>query len=491
MESNFKFKAFLIILVLILLTYSNSFRNQFVWDDDFLIVRNPYIRSPSSISKILSKELFFSIPVWRSYYRPLQTLSYALDYSIFRLNPWGFHLANILLHFLNALLVLKLLNLLAKDNFVALAGAILFSLHPAQVEAVTYVSGRADLLLGVFFLSSLILYIIHYNYPLPKRSHLYLTSLLLFLLSLLSRELALILPFILIAFDFFNKKIRLSRYIPYFFIAIVYLSVRLLISSVTRHSLFTFKDTIILNPIKLFKVIITYAKIVILPVNLHTGRLLPVNITLADILLLILFVSVFIICTRLYKAKKNIVYFATVWFSVILVSQTNIFWRTIIVHTAEHCLYLPLIGFFLIISFLIKRVYERNRPRAITLFIGLVLFYGIITYSQNIFWKDSISLYRWTLKNSPGNFLIRYNLGLEYVKKNLFEQAIKEFKLVLKYNPEYTDALSSLGNVYFELGRYKDANELYQRALKIDPNSAFLRQNYEMISKELKGYNDK
>ena len=484
MDRNFKIKAFCLILVLTLLSYSNSFRNQFVWDDEFLIVNNTLIRSFKEIPRMLSVELFHSYLVKSNYYRPLQVLGYMSDYFFFKLNPAGFHMTNILLHILNSILVLALLNLLTKDSFISLVGAILFSLHPAQVEAVTYISGRADLLLGIFLLSSLILYLKHSDYTLPKRNYLYLVSLLLFLLSLLSKELALVLPFVLILSDFFNKKIQPVKYLPYFAIEIVYLVMRSTIINFTGRNLFSFKDTLIFSPIKLFKVIITYAKIVILPINLHIGRLLPESLSVGDIILLILFALVFIICVTIYNARKRVIYFGIAWFWVVLFFQSNLFLRFFGVHTSEHFLYLPLIGFFLIIGFLLKRVYEKNKFLGKAILINLIVFYGLLTFNQNMIWKDPISLYRWTLKNSNHNFTIHNNLGLEYEKRGLFQEAMEEFKVALQFDPNYINSLINLGNVYFKLGLYKEAQEQYLKAFQLEPNSALLIKNYQIISKE-------
>ncbi|MFH1202628.1 MAG: tetratricopeptide repeat protein [Candidatus Omnitrophota bacterium] len=491
MDNKFRLKAIFLILVLIFAAYSNSLYNKFVWDDEFLVVDNSLIKNPHLFPKIFSTDLFHNNPLGATnYYRPLQTLSYILDYSLFKLNPWGFHLINILLHFFNAVLVYGLLGLLTKDNFISFWGAILFSLHPAQVEAVTYISGRADLLFGIFFFSSFILYIKHRDYPKPKISHLYLASLLLFLLALLSKELAVVLPLVIVIYDLFIRKLEPKKYIGFFLLDGIYLASRFTILNFTGNNPILFKDTLIFEPQELLKAITTYAKIVILPINLHIGRLLPSAIGIFDIISLVLFLFIFIAGLAIYRQKRKLIYFAFVWFWLILFSQSNLLFRFLIIQTSEHFLYFPLVGFFLVVGFLVKWLYQKNKFISKFFLGSIVGFYLVIVFGQNIVWRDSISLYRWTLKNSPGNFVVRNNLGLELDKRGLLNEAAGEFETALKYRPNFFYTHANLGTVYFKLGRLKEAKGHYLKAIELNPHLSILRENYRKLLTQIKDDSD-
>src|SRR3989338_6713361 len=154
-------KAILLILVLSVITYFNAFANRFVWDDRALIIENELIRDWKHIPQIFTNELYrTSAPV--SFYRPIQTLSCLFDYSIWHLNPYGYHFTNLFIHIVNGILVYFLVLLSLLDNNkqypIALFTALLFIVHPVHVQAVTYISGRADLLACLFLLIAFILF---------------------------------------------------------------------------------------------------------------------------------------------------------------------------------------------------------------------------------------------------------------------------------------------------------------------------------------------
>jgi 4-amino-4-deoxy-L-arabinose transferase-like glycosyltransferase len=128
-------------------------------------------------------------------YRPIVILSYALNYKLGGLRPFGYHLANIFLHALNSVLVYLLAHLIFERKRPALFSALLFAIHPVHTEAVTGVVGRAELLAFLFSLSSLLMYIT------SKERKGYVLSLAFFLLALFSKENALILPFVLMLYD--------------------------------------------------------------------------------------------------------------------------------------------------------------------------------------------------------------------------------------------------------------------------------------------------
>ncbi len=188
-------KIFILILcVLCFVIYSNSLTNGFVYDDEVLIVNNPAIKYPKLLPLIFKKCLYDYPGIGKDItfdkmYRPLQVLSYALDYRIWKLNPLGFHLANVLLHLFNTILIYYLL-LIISNNTVSKIVSILFLVHPVHTSVVAYISGRADLLTAFFMLLSLIGFL---QFIKLKSKTYYIASLLSALFALYSRENALIL----------------------------------------------------------------------------------------------------------------------------------------------------------------------------------------------------------------------------------------------------------------------------------------------------------
>lgn len=262
-----------IIIFLTLIVYVNSFQNDFVYDDSEVIVENIFIRNWKNFAKIFSKD-YFRLAVEIAY-RPICTLTFFIDYSLWKLNVFGWHLTNIALHLANAILIYFLVSLIFSQSSppithypspnhpvtqspghpviqlpiphspspIPLFTALLFALHPVLTEVVDGISFREDLLSFFFFLLAFYLYlrstqsptcppttqwwshpITHYPSPL-----FYTASCLCFVLALFSKEMAITLPLVLILYDFcfhrftFKTKHFWKRYLIYFLLASVYL----------------------------------------------------------------------------------------------------------------------------------------------------------------------------------------------------------------------------------------------------------------------------
>lgn len=167
--------------------YVNTLGHGFVFDDLSLITQNPQV-----------KQFRWTNFVSPTGYRPLRTLTYAINYAVGGENPFGYHLVNVLLHAINALLVYLLFWAWSHSNVLAGSGALLFAFHPVQTAAVAYVSGRKDLLATLFVLLGCYLYA---SYRKKKQWYFAAFSLFSFLLGILSKEVAIVFPGLLFLFD--------------------------------------------------------------------------------------------------------------------------------------------------------------------------------------------------------------------------------------------------------------------------------------------------
>jgi hypothetical protein len=223
----------IVVLSLFLLAgfiaYSNILNSWFI-SDDF-----------SQIGKVLAGDLSF---VWGKehggFFRPLFILSYLIDTKLWRLNPAGFHLTNVLFHSLNGFLVVAL-SLRMLENLklssvtrevVSLAAGALFLLHPSHSEAVSWISGRVDVLATLFCLAALLAYL---GYARSRRPRRLAWSLLFFILALLTKESAICLPFLVAILGFFRLEVRkdsrslwrlASIVAAYIFILLVFVAIR-------------------------------------------------------------------------------------------------------------------------------------------------------------------------------------------------------------------------------------------------------------------------
>jgi Gpi18-like mannosyltransferase len=171
-----KNKLFFLIAFYLSVVYLNSIFNPFIWDDISLIVENPYIKNLRFFPEYFKTDIYIK---FSNFYRPLQTISYAIVYKIFKLNPVGYHILNIFLHASCAILIFILLKDIYGEKISFLV-SVLWAIHPVNTEAITYISGTADPLFLLFGL----LGIYFYNKNLKNFSY------ISFFASLLSKETA-------------------------------------------------------------------------------------------------------------------------------------------------------------------------------------------------------------------------------------------------------------------------------------------------------------
>ncbi|MFA7682056.1 MAG: hypothetical protein WCX61_03435, partial [Candidatus Peribacteraceae bacterium] len=210
----------MLLITLVFLAFGHSLQQGFApVDDSFLLVENPAIRG---ITAENLKTVFTTYDP--ELYIPMVFVSYQLDYLIGGLDPFFFHLTNILLHILSALLVVRILRQLTGTTWLAWFSGFVFALHPLNTEAVVWLAGRKDLLSGVFFLGAMTLYL---DAVKGKRKAL-LASILLFLLALLSKVIAvtflgfIVLHMVLIERPRWNRKIAM-RITPYAVLSVIFM----------------------------------------------------------------------------------------------------------------------------------------------------------------------------------------------------------------------------------------------------------------------------
>ena len=197
LSSGFLSRLLLFVVVAaVFLAYKPSLNNDFVnWDDDVHLLENRFIRS---LDWKKFKEIF-STTVNHTYI-PLTTLSFAVEYNRFGLDPFPYHFDNLLLHLLVTALVMVLARRLGLSVAASGLAALIFGIHPQHVESVAWVTERKDVLSGVFFLLTLAAYVRYVRQP--RSAARYVTVAVLFTLGLLSKSMLVTLPFVLLLLDY-------------------------------------------------------------------------------------------------------------------------------------------------------------------------------------------------------------------------------------------------------------------------------------------------
>ncbi|MDD5440330.1 MAG: tetratricopeptide repeat protein [Candidatus Omnitrophica bacterium] len=525
----------IIIVAAVIVSYANTLGNGFVWDDTWLIEQNNLIKSFSNIRVIFTSHLGSSSPgESNNFYRPLQELSFALDYFLWGKDPLGYHLSNLLLHAAYSLLVFGLGMMLLKSRPAAFLAAIFFAVHPVNTEAVTYVAGRADILMSIFLCASFYFFLKY----LDRHYTPYLVaSLGAFLGGMISKEAAVIFPLILGAYFLARKepalpktkavqplvRIDLKVLAPYAALLLVYVFLRLTvldfskevntITEIERSPLF-------FRLITSFKALALYVGLLAAPLNLHMERSLTIPKAFDPADFVIAAIMIGLIAAVLYGLyrKRSIGLFCVLWFLIGLFPTANFF--PINATMAEHWLYFPSIGLFWIAGLAAVRGFKKAGLALRIGFIGglsvLLTWYASLTIARNPVWHDDKAIFENTLKYSPDAYKVWNNYGTYFNKKGDFDSAIPCFKKAIAINggyylpydnvsfaywkkndaedalnllsgyiakyPDEPAAWSRLGDIYERLGMLDKARDIYLKAEAQFPGNNLFKERLSKLS---------
>jgi protein O-mannosyl-transferase len=463
------------------------------WDDSDYVTNNALV-----VKNKLPLVKIFETPVSDNYH-PITILSLALNYRYGKLNTFGYHLVNLIFHLLNTILVFLFVFLLTRRNLMMAAiVSLFFGIHPMHVESVTWISERKDVLYVFFFVAGLITYL---RYRETKKNVWYLFTFLLFILSCLSKGMAVVFPVILLLIDYL-KEVRWERRlfvekIPFFLLSIVFgiIAVKIQQNGQAFNAMKTY--TIFQRLIFASYGAVMYIVKLFVPYKLSAYYLYP-DIRNHNGIPLIFYLPSFILLlitgALVYffrKKEKEIVFGLLFYFvSVALVLQ---FITVGLAIMADRYSYLSYIGLLFVAAYIINKVWESKSgilmllkyPFIIIVVAGAVLF-SLQTYSRTQAWKNSDVLWTDVINKYPDAYMAYYNRGLLYVDEGKYDSAIADFSETIKYDSSYVNAYYSLGLIYSKYNNKQDlAMAYYTKAIAIDPacaaaylNRALLYDNY-------------
>ncbi len=435
-----------------------------------MVSENVYINNWSKLPQLFKENIAAGGFEKFNSYRPLQMLTYMLDYSFWKLDVRGYHLTNIILHVLVSLCVFWLVSMLYQKVMLAFLAGLFFALHPMHTEAVAYISGRADSLGALFVLLSLVFYV---KYIQLNKISAYFFSLLFFVFALFSRENSLILPFLLLLYYYtFGKKIKIPAFLGVVGVTLTYVLFRIICLKSLMSDII-YSGTLLQRIPGVFIAVFNYIKLLFLPFGLHMEYGQRVfKFTHPDALPGLCIAVVIASYLFLFRRKRGLVFFSLLWFVVTLAPSLNLY--PLNAFMAEHWLYLPSIGFFLILSGGIISLYDdaKTKNYAIAFACILILFYSYLTVKQNTYWKDPAALYKRTLRFSPDSVRTYHLLADIYTRTGREEEALELLRKALQLNPTHHYGYNNIGNIYAALKKYPEAIDSYGRAIKIAPNYA-------------------
>ena len=468
------------IFIVGLLACGATLRVGFLWDDHEMIEKNPWVRTinAQTLKHAFAGDVFNG--KGNNYYRPVQTLFNMWDYRVWNLNPLGFHITNLLLHLISALLLFQLIKLGFKNEQLALLTSVLFVIHPIIVEQLIIIAGRAELLAMTFGLAFLLC-------ALQNSWKMTFLAAFFYGLAALSKESGVIFPFFLPLFGLLNPELRLSlrKYLAFAVVLAGYFLLRhfALPVDLTQGLSANFFSTLFKDLPATF---VEYIRILFFPVDLHSHRRLVVTggtvaLSYAVIALLALF---------FWKRRKGFDLFCLGWFFLGFAPKLGLFWTNSLI--LDHWAYLSLPAFCLFLGRGLISLANSGKGKN-SLAWGLaglifVLWLGMAWMNEAVRNTDK-KLYEWALK-FPSSSVVRSNLGQIYYFEGNFREAERLIKQSLAMAPGNPSTINNLVLVYWKEGNREAALKLLNELIAKDPGYLQSFVNRAVILRGTEGLKD-
>lgn len=455
----------LLSILLIGVAYMGIVNSEFVLDDVPGIANNPTIGNAS---------LIFANPALFS--RPLELY---LSYSIAGLQPWAYHILNILFHFGTVVALFFILRKLANE-MVAWVASLMFAVHPLLVESVTWISAVTYPQYAFFLMWSLVGYL----YAGKKRIW-YVLSWIAYIFAMFASEKAVVFPVILIVleFSYFSLRKNWRRIVPYALISAA-IGAMLLTNFGGRVSAFQ-NDYLVkpvwINPLATIPTsLFWYLRLIFFPDKLsiyHPELALSPAMFAIQLGVTGLFVAALV--GAFFKNKQ--VFFWLFWFFVTL-TPTFLPMRLAWV-VAERYVYLGTIGILVVVAMALVRIMRTKKYKLLGYVLVILIIWGLFlrTFYRNQDWQDTDSLWIATGKTAPEYHVTHNNLGDMYGRWGDPQRAIQEFLLATKIKPDYAEGYHNAGNTYLQLGDLQNAKKYFDLAVKYNPRIWQTHQDLAII----------
>lgn len=514
--------------------FAQSLPYQFVYDDEWQVLRNPWIRDWSHLGQ------FFSTDVWRfsgiagisNYYRPLHMVAHAVGYSLTGVKPYGYHLLSILLHCACAMLVALFGVRLTGNKWAGAAGGLIFALHPAHAESVAWIAAVTDPLCAVFCFGAL-----HMHLKDSRKAGIF--AALLFLGALFSKEMAFTLPIAAVWLDYcLRHKFRWPRYALLAGIFGLYGVLR-----VNALSAFFVKQipVALSLPDRFLSSTVLAARYVtkaLFPYDLNAFHVFypTTSIFAPEFMLSALALGLYVAVAWWLRADRKILFlFGFVLLTLLPALNIEGIGENVF---ADRYLYIPSLGACLLLPLAAQKLWRSRpswvrvpgRPVAVAALGGLLFAHVLALRNTTFMWQDTPTLYMETMKRSPEATAIAANLAGYYFERGecdesekwclkateLYERsfiklgnkmipvytclagislkrsqpakALEYFQAAYMLNPHDLDTLESIGSTCMMLEKYDKAREFYQAALAIDPHNEPTYNNLAYVDVLTKDY---
>ncbi len=469
---------FLMILILCLtfIAFFPSLKNGFIptWDDGAYVINNQSIQNLNQSSL---KEIFTTTVA--SSYVPIPILTFTVEYKLFGLNPFIFHLSNLILHLLCTLLVFQILRMLKLKPVYAAIGAMIFGVHPMHVESVAWIAERKDLLCYLFCCASIIVY---FNYLNSQKNKLlfFLLSLFLFICSLFSKITAVTLPLSLLLIDYYlgrplKSKVLIEK-VPFFILSLIFGIAEILMfqkqGALKATEIVSISDQVFMGFYALSAYIIKFFApfqlSALYPWLSAPGHSLPFLYYISPLFILVLGFLIYRV-TR----KTRAILFGSLFFlvNIILMFQAQILTQGI-GFLADRFSYIPYLGFCFLAGWSTDQLI-RNKKEWKTQVLGvlffIILIFTVLSFNRTKIWENDFTLWNDVIEKYPNNIYKSYaNRGIAFTSLEQWDNAITDFTRVIEMDSKYGWGYVDRGVAYQHTGQWDKSIDDFSKAIEIN-----------------------
>lgn len=521
-----------VLALVAFLAFARTIPYQFVYDDEFQVLRNPWIRSWSGLGQIFTSNVwqFMNPHTVSNYYRPFHMLFHMLGYGLSGLQPHAYHIINIVLHCICTVLVALVSFRLTRERWLSGAAGLIFALHSIHAESITWIAAVTDPSCAAFYFGALYCYLKDVENP-EERVPLVL-SLVFFFGALLSKEMAFTFPLVAASADWIlRRKLRWSRYVMLAGVFAVYAAMRIHALSAFAAGVRPFHLDPASRVLSTFVIFSQYVLKLFVPRDMNAFHVFSPteSIFSLDFVFGLLVLAAFGTAGWFLRRQRVAVFlFGFCILTLIPVLNITRLGENIF---ADRYLYIPSLGASLILPLAAREIWK-VRPKSVQwagLRIGaislamLIIPYVYVLANSTLMWRDELTLYSETLKRSPNAMIMACNLGSyyhthgdyerakdwyqkaieiwekpfikdrsnlagayigvggAYLKQGMPDKALDYFRKAYEIIPESPLALDTLGAAYIATGDLKSALEYLQRAIAINPRSERSYNNIAVV----------
>ena len=474
-----------LLVVVTVVAYWPALNGGFIFDDDVLLTNNMPVKTPGGLYNI-----WFTTEEYEYY--PISYSSLWLEWQLWGMNPTGYHVTNLGLHIAAVLLIWSVLRKLSIPG--AFLAALLFAVHPVNVESVAWIAQRRDALAMLLFLASIWCYfratVGRGAAEVESRADgglgvWYWLSLAAFVLAMLSKGSVAVLPVVLLLIAWWRQgqitRTDLVRSIPFFFVAVALTLVNIWFETHGSQEVIR-EATLDQRLAGAGAVVWFYLSKALLPI--HLIFVYPQwRIVAGDLFWWLPSIAALIVTAVLVWRRNSLqarwvraLLFAWLFYCVALAPVMGFadvgFMKFSLV--ADHYQHLAILGVVSLVAAGASSLWQRlpgpaRTPSLLLAAIGIATLAGLC-WRQSCLYADAITLYRGTLAENPECWMAYNNLGVVVESTGNLQQAVEYYQQALAIRPDYPEAHDNLGNVLGEQGKIDESLAQHREAIRLKPS---------------------